>query len=151
MNPTKITITPSQWVNIGWFILAIAGASQWIFTGNPLWGIPILLWLYNFAVVECHRYVFDEDNEVFIERKGVFSVQTVEIHYFRIKSIQIKKPFLMRLVGISTVEVITSEPFKPFLRLYAINNGDEWLKYVQDMAAYWRKEKGVKETDFHAF
>lgn len=148
---TKLTITPSQWVNIFWFLLAVAGASQWAYTGQILWGLPIIFFLYRFAVIECHQYTFDENTEFIVERKGVFNVEKVEIKYFRIKSVQIKKPFLMRLVGLSTIEVITSEPFKPFLTIYAVHNGEECMKFIQDMAVYWRDERGVKETDFHAF
>lgn len=148
---TKVTITPSQWVNIGWAILAIAGAAGYALTDSWLFIIPIIWWLWKFAVIECWRYSFDEDKETVVERKGVFSVRIVEIHYFRIKSVQIRKPFLMRLVGISIVDVITSEPFKPYLRLYAISQGDEWAEFLQGMAAYWRQKNGVREHDFHHF
>ena len=148
---TKITIKPSQWVNIFWALLAIAGIAGIQETGNWLFAIPVAWWLWKFAVIECWQYRFDEDSETVVERKGVFSVQIVEIHYFRIKSVQIRKPFLMRLVGISIVDVITSEPFKPYLRLYAVSHGDEWAEFLHEMTRYWRNEKGVRETDFHSF
>lgn len=148
---TKITITPSQWINAGWAILAGAGGYMWFDTGSIWWGIPIFILIYRFIAVECHQYTFDDNKDVIVERKGVFSVQKVDIHYWRVKSIQIKKPFLMRLVGISIVEVITSEPFKPFLRLYGVDHGEEYANFIQNCATYYRKEMGVKETDFHSF
>jgi uncharacterized membrane protein YdbT with pleckstrin-like domain len=145
------TLKPSQWVNIIWFLLAMAGGYEIIDTESYLFGIPIIIWIWRFAVIECWRYTFDENSETIVERKGVLSTTTVEIQYFRIKSIRILKPFFLRIFGLSTVEVITSEPFMPYLRLYAITNGDSWAKYIKEMAAYWRRQKGVKETDFHNF
>lgn len=150
-NTTKITLTPSQIVNLIWFLLAIAGGYGIMETGMWLFAIPIVWWLWKFAVIECWRYTIDEDTETIIERKGVFSVKTVEIQYFRIKSIRVLKPFFLRIFGLSTVEIVTSEPFQPYLRLYAIRYGDEFASFFKEMAAYWRQEKGVKETDFHAF
>lgn len=146
---SQTTITPSQWVNLGWAVLALAGALLILETGNWLFAIPIAWWLWKFAVIECWQFSFDPETETIAERKGVFSVIIVEIHYSRIKSIRIRKPFLMRLVGISIVEVITSEPFKPVLKLYAIGCGGDWAKYLQEMAAFWRQKTGVRESDFH--
>jgi len=147
----KRTIKPSQWVNIIWFLLAVAGGIGIGATENFLYGIPILIWFWRFLVINCWMYKFDEDSDTIVQRKGVFSVRTVEIHYFRFKSIQLSEPFLQRLVGLSTVYIITSEPFQPYLKLYAIYDGPAWVKYVKEMSVYWRDIKGVKETDFHSF
>jgi uncharacterized membrane protein YdbT with pleckstrin-like domain len=148
---TRSSITPSQWINAMWALLAGAGIEMWLETGSIWWGIPILILIYKVIAVECHQYIFDDNKDVIVERKGVFSVQKVDIHYWRVKSVQIKQPFLMRLVGISIVEIITSEPFKPFLRLYAISDGEEYAKFIQECATYYRSKMGVKETDFHSF
>jgi len=61
------------------------------------------------------------------------------------------KPLWQRIFGLSTVQIITSEPFKPFLTVYAISNGEEIARHCKEMAVYWRQQKGVKETDFHHF
>ena len=151
MEKVNVTIGPSQWVNILWFLLAAGSGIELAETQNILFVIPIIIWLWKYLAIECWQYHMNEDTETLLERKGVFSVQKVEIQYFRIKSIRILKPFFMRLFGLSIVEVITSEPFKPYLRLYAIPNGEYWAQYLKEMAKYWRLQKGVKETDFHRF
>jgi uncharacterized membrane protein YdbT with pleckstrin-like domain len=151
-NPTRVTIMPSQWVNTGWFLLAWASywAGLWF---EALWIIiPFaLIFIGKYLSIYYWRYSFDEDTEALIERKGVFSVTEVEVQYFRIKSVRIQKPFFLRIFGLSTVEVITSEPYKPNLVLYGIKNGNEWAKFLLDAAKHWRYIKGVKETDFHNF
>jgi uncharacterized membrane protein YdbT with pleckstrin-like domain len=148
---TKVTFTPSQWVNIFWLLLAIAGSWQFGSTLIFWYLIPVVLWIWKFAVIECWKFSVDEDTDTIIETKGVFSQTKVEIQYFRIKSIKVLKPFYLRIFGLSTVEVVTSEPFQPYLRLYAVEHGEEWATFLKEMAVYWREVKGVKETDFHSF
>ena len=148
-TPDAIKFGPSQWLNIGWFALAVATVI--IFPGSPIGLIPILIFLWKFLQVECWKYILSENSEVLIQRKGVFSVERVEVHYFRIKSIRIVQPFYLRIVGLSNIEIITSEPFVPFLRIYAVPRGVEFAEGLDEMAAEWRQIKGVKEADFHRF
>lgn len=149
----NVTIWPSIWVAFPWLLVALAFTTiltRWL--GAWGWIIPLAFYLYKgLELVFCHSYTFNDNTGIITERKGVFSVHKVEVHYFRIKSVQVKKPFFMRLVGIANVEVITSEPFKPFLRFYGIRQADEWAKFLQNAAEWWRNENGVKETDFHHF
>jgi membrane protein YdbS with pleckstrin-like domain len=141
-NTDKIlsTTKPSQWINFGWFLFAILGC--WLV-------IPILIWLWQTLVVANWSYRFGE--KTITERKGVFSVAIVEVNYFRVKSIKVDNPFFYRLVGLSTVSIITSEPFRPYLKLVAVGNGEGLRKFIKDRAIYWRQKMGVKETDFHDF
>jgi len=148
---SNVTITPSQWVNVGWFLLAVLGGAAIAETGSWIFAVPIVWWLWKFAVIECWQFRINEDTSTIVERKGVFSVEIVEIQYFRIKSIQVRKPFLIRLVGISIIDVITSEPYRPYLCLYAIHNGKELTRFLREMGDYWREKKGVRENDFHYF
>jgi uncharacterized membrane protein YdbT with pleckstrin-like domain len=145
------TIKPSQWVNFIWLLVAIAGGYGMIITESPLFIIPTLIWICKAIVIACWKYRFNEDTDTIVERKGVFSVETVEIHYFRIKSIQRKEPFFQRIVGLSTINIITSEPYRKHLQLYAISNGEAWVQYLKDASTYWRNVRGVHETDFHNF
>ena len=101
----------------------------------------VIWWLWKFAVIECWIFIFDENSETIVERKGVFYVRKVEIQYFRIKSIRVMKPLWQRIFGLSTVQIITSEPFKPFLTVYAISNGEEIARHCKEMAVYWRQQK----------
>jgi uncharacterized membrane protein YdbT with pleckstrin-like domain len=139
-NVRFTTIKPSQWVNFGWFLFAIVGC---------VLVIPVIIWICRIFIITCWSYQFEE--KTITERKGVFSVETVQIQYFRIKSVRVLEPFFQRLVGLSTIEVITSEPFRPYLVIYGVRNGNAIKKTLLDQATYWRDKMGVKETDFHNF
>jgi len=148
---TRVTLKPSQWVNIIWFLIAWGAIVVGI--GYEMYWLLVLTIpsIWKALVLECWRFYLDEETDSIIERKGVFSVRTVELKYFRIKSVRVMKPFFLRIFGLSIVEIVSSEPFCPYLRLYAIRNGEDWSEFFKNLAIYWRNEMGVKETDFHAF
>jgi hypothetical protein len=95
------------------------------------------------------QYRFGE--KTITEKRGVFSHTMREMHYFRIKSIRMEQPFFMRLVGLSNIYMVSSEPFVPEIKLWAVNDGVKHTKYIKDRIYFWREKLGVKETDFHSF
>ena len=141
-------LKPSQWVNFGWLILMIV---PMVFgqAGLVIGGIFGLLWIWKYFVINCWMYDFHE--RTITEQKGVFTIRKQEIHFFRIKSIRVKQPFLHRLVGLVTYIVITSDPLIPIFTLYAIEDNGELRNILKSKATQARKEMGVKETDFHNF
>ena len=137
----KFIIKPSHWVNIFWFIVTVASAFyiyEWAV-------IPGIIWFGKWLVITCWEYQFHE--RTITERKGVFSVSTREIHYYRIKSVRVEEPFFYRFVGLCSIDIITSDPLIPVLRLYAIGNMERIRSYVKDMTTYWRNAMEVKEYD----
>lgn len=132
------TLRPSQWTNFGWFLAAIAGF--WLV-------IPLIMLAWQLAVVFFWRFEFRERTIAW--KKGVFSVTTVEVHYFRIKSIKVEEPFLMRLVGLSNIYLLTSDPYVPVLKLWAIRNSDEIRGMVMDYTFHWRQKQNTKELDLY--
>lgn len=176
MTKVKETLRPSQWVNILWFLIAVFCVYQIIVINseiteyssydeydlydyeslsiNPFtwfYLIGVLWWFWRFLVIRCWSFYMDEDSEIIVEKRGVLSRRITQIQYFRIKSVQVWQPFFLRIFGLSSVQIITSEPFKPVLIIYAIKDGEAWSLYCKEMAKYWREVKGVKETDFHRF
>lgn len=163
MPKVSVLLKPSQWVNFPWLVIAAASGYLLFSTGIDEYGIldaaqihwifmaPIIWWFWKCLTIACWSFYMNEDSETIVEKKGVFSVNIVEIQYFRIKSIQVWRPFFLRIFGLSNVQIITSEPFKPFLLIYAVHDGEGWSHFCKEMAKYWRLQKGVKETDFHAF
>jgi len=154
---TTTIIKPSQWVNIFWFWLGIVSIVL-TFVGKPhfllpsyLFLIPLPFCIWNILVIACWSYEIQEDGDTIIEQRGVFTTRRVEINYFRIKSIQIERNIYFRFIGLSNIHVITSEPFKPALLLYGVENGDNIADFLKNRAIVWRERKGVKETDFHSF
>ena len=150
-NKEELSINPSQWVNIIWHLIGSISFGAAFAYENYLLIIPVIIWLWKAVDLMCLSYTFIDDSETLIEKKGVFNVETVEIHYFRIKSIRVNQNLFQRIVGIYTISVITSEPFRPILTIYSIPYGNEIAAHLEELAKYWRDVKGVKETDFHNF
>lgn len=140
-NKHIIRIQPSQWINVGWFILPIVAGVIYL----PLGGLALIAAIYKYFEVATWRY--DINMRTIEEKKGVFNVSTQEIQYFRIKSIMIDEPLWMRFFGLSIVRVVSSEQYKPHLILFAVEHG-EYIKGMLSEHAYeWRKELGIKDYD----
>jgi len=145
------TIKPSQWANYPWGIVTgiIVYLCSVLNFPYYLIVIPVFFWLCNWLILKC--WSFDFHDRTISERKGVFSVLTREIHYFRIKSVRVEEPFYLRIFGLKTVVLITSDPLIPILRIFAIGggNGTDVKDYCKEQAAKWRDDKSVKEQDIH--
>jgi membrane protein YdbS with pleckstrin-like domain len=132
--------SPSQWVNFIWGVIGIGLC--WLF-------LPIVIFIARMIIIGNIQYRFGE--KTITEKTGVFSHHMREMHYFRIKSIRIERPFLMRLVGLSNIYMVSSEPFVPEIKLWALTDGEKYSKFIKDRIYFWREKLGVKETDFHNF
>lgn len=140
---TLLAIQPSQWTNIGWYALSILAMLLYF----PLGVLITIASIYKYIEVLTWKYTCRTKG--IEERKGVFSITQEEVQYFRIKSIKIDEPFLMRIVGLSIVHIISSERYKPNMVLYGIKNGVS-IKDKLNAAAYeWRNKLGVRDYDIY--
>jgi len=136
MDRPELILKPSQWINTGWIMFGLLGI--------PL-VIPPIIALYKIIYVSCHRYHFFEDH--ILETKGVFNRTTNEVHYFRIKSMQLEEPLLYRFVGLSTLRIKSSDWYVPYLDVSAITIGDTLMKDLKKVVSLERKNHQVREYD----
>ena len=141
-----IILRPSQWINLKWFIFGVGGAVVLSPLG-PVAILPVLVYLWKVLEVYCWTYEFGE--ETIIERKGILDVTTTEIHYYRIKSVQVEEPFLYRLVDIGNLHVITSDQFSERVTFVAVPMVLELRTAIREMVYIHRGDKGVKEFDLY--
>lgn len=132
------TLSPSQWVNLGWILLGVV-LIQTI-------AVPFFV-LIKILDVYFWRYEFRE--RTIIERRGILNVTRKEVHFYRIKSVRIDEPLWMRIFGLANVSIITSDPYHPELVLYAVPNGINLREYIRVTTDQWRKIEGVKEFDLY--
>lgn len=137
MEQTLI-LKPSQWINLGYILFGLIA--------SPL-VIPFLMMVYRILDVYFWRYEFNE--EFVIERRGVFTVNRRELYYHRIKGIYHNAPFLYRLVGISNIQLASSDPFSGFFQFSAVPKGLEISEALREMVGSSRKSKKVRELDFY--
>lgn len=142
-NEHLVTIQPSQWINVGWFILPIIAGYIYL----PLGGIALLCAIYKYIEVATWKY--DLNMRTIQEKRGVFNVTTEEIQYYRIKSIMVEEPLWMRFFGLSIVRIVSSEQYKPHLILYAVEKGDYLKNILSEHAYAWRKELGIRDYDVY--
>ncbi len=145
----EIIIKPSQWMNIGWVLFSGLVLLKLHFNIGkiPIGVFALAIAVYKYIEVSMWVYVISKDT--ILERKGVFNITEEQVQCFRIKSIKVERPFLMRLVGLSIIQIRTSEEFKPNFTFYAIENG-EMVKNILDASAQVNRTKfKVKEIDFH--
>jgi membrane protein YdbS with pleckstrin-like domain len=103
--------------------------------------------IYKYLEVNYCQYLIYEDHMT--ERKGVLNVTEETVNYFRIKSIMVEQPFIMRLVGLSIVRVTTSEAFKVNFVFHGVTNGDGIQAFLQQVAKDERKKLGIRELDIY--
>lgn len=140
-NSQLIDDRPSQWLNIGYFLLTIGLT----FVSMELAFISLIILIWKSLVLYFTKWSYTTDT--ILERVGVFNVTTDEIQFFRIKDLRLYQPLLYRIVGISRLILITSDKFKPVLVLNGIRNGKRKRDMLKALAISSRLEMGVKEFD----
>jgi uncharacterized membrane protein YdbT with pleckstrin-like domain len=134
----SFSLSPSHWINSGWILFGLIGL--------PLI-IPPLISLYMIIYISCWKYEFYDDH--IIEQTGVFTINRTELNLYRVKSVKLVQPFLYRLVGLSTVYIQSSDPFKPQMKLVAIPEGNIMINSIREQVNSSRQKMGLKESDIH--
>jgi uncharacterized membrane protein YdbT with pleckstrin-like domain len=87
-------------------------------------------------------------SERLIIKKGILTRTTDEIELYRVKDIRLVEPILQRLVGLSVIEITSSDRSNPNLSLSGIKNGDELRNTMRNQVERLRTNKNVREVDF---
>lgn len=133
-----IILKPSQWINLGYIVFGLVA--------SPL-VIPFIVMCYK--ILDVHLWKYEFYPEHIIERRGVFSVVRKELYYHRIKGIQHEAPFLYRIVGISNVNIVSSDPYTNFFEFKAIYKGLEFSNAFRELVHDGRKKNKIRELDFY--
>jgi hypothetical protein len=72
-----------------------------------------------------------------------------ELYYHRIKGIHNEAPFLYRLVGISNIQIVSSDPFSSFFQFMAIQKGLELSNVIRGISNSGRKKNLIREIDLY--
>jgi membrane protein YdbS with pleckstrin-like domain len=145
IGPDTILIesSPSQWTNIGWLALTVAG-----FLLFPPIGIAIGVVL-SYKVLHTGSISYELTPYTLTEKSGFFSVSTRVIPLYRIKSTKLVEPFLYQLVGLSTLYLETSDKYGGEMKLYAIGGGEHLQGSIVELVEIIREEKGMTEFDIY--
>lgn len=79
-------------------------------------------------------------------RKGVFSYSKSFLELYRVKDYEVKQSFFMRIFGMMSITLHTSDKTSPTLDLVGIPKSDI-VDVIRDYVEAQRKLKGVREFD----
>jgi len=142
----------SQWLNLG----SVVGASV-VFVGILLvglyfplglvaWVLPAGYLLWKYLVVRCRS--FELTNERIRITSGVINQSIDEIELYRVKDSRTIRPWWMRLTGLASIVLETSDRSTPVLVIPAIRNGMEIRELLRQQVELQRDRKRVREMDF---
>ena len=147
------TGSPSQWLNAGWYIAALAGAAV-LFTvaalmGQPLVAalaiVPAIAALAKYLVVRTTR--IEVTTERITTTMGIFSRRKWDMELYRVKDTMLHEPFLLRMVQRANIQIISSDRTSPSITLPALPRA-EWLRQqIRANVERLRLKRGVREMD----
>jgi len=142
---------PSQWLNLLPFsitvIIAIGIGVGGVFF-SPAWAfqiVPLLYILWRWLFVRATR--FELTSERLRVTEGILNQKIDEIELYRVKDIAMERPLWMRMTGLASVLLDTSDRSMPKLTLPAISNGVELREQLRKQVEEIRDKKRVREVD----
>tara|TARA_R110000796_G_scaffold22657_3_gene65465 strand:+ start:1481 stop:1915 length:435 start_codon:yes stop_codon:yes gene_type:complete len=130
--------SPSQVTNFGYYILCLILL--------PVFGLGLIMFLVRFLKTKFTKYEVTEER--IIEQTGVFSRSTDETELYRVKDIRLEEPFFLRMFGLSTILLVTSDKSSPIVKIHGVKNGNDLRKELRIAVESRRDKKGVRERDF---
>ncbi|MFK7851700.1 MAG: PH domain-containing protein [Akkermansiaceae bacterium] len=144
--------SPSQWLNIGHFGLAILATIAFVIGGfffPPLFiGLlfPAGYALWRYLTVRCQ--IFELTTERLRITTGVINQNIDEIELYRVKDFVIERKWWMRIVGLGNIHLQTSDRSLPIVDIPAIDDCIELRETLRKLVEAMRDKKRVREMDF---
>jgi len=142
----------SQWLNLGPFAASIVVAAGVIAGGVifPLAFIALVLplgyMLWRFLLVRTR--VYELTSQRVKVTSGVINQTIDEIELYRVKDTQMFRPWWMRLTGLASIQLDTSDRTTPYLLIPAVHGGAELRELLRLQVELTRDRKRVREMDF---
>ncbi len=124
--------TPSQWVNFWWFVSCLLVVT-----------IPVAIWKY--LDIKFSKYTLTSQR-LRIER-GVLTKTIDEVELYRIKDTQLHQTLIDRMLGLGTIEILSSDETNPTLYLPKISGAPAVREQLRQGVERLRLARGVRELD----
>lgn len=144
--------SPSQWLNIGPFSFALIFAIGIAIGGLffiPLFAalvLPAIYMIWKYLVVKTQ--VFELTSERLRITRGVINQHVDEIELYRVKDSLMIRTWWMRMTGLASIQLETSDRSMPTLEIPAIQGGVEMRELLRKQVESQRDKKRVREMDF---
>jgi uncharacterized membrane protein YdbT with pleckstrin-like domain len=128
--------TSSQLKNLGLFILC--GLFCWLI-------VPIFIALTRY--LQTRNHVFELTSERLKITEGIFSKVTETLELYRVKDIEVRQPFISRLLGLENILINTSDLSSPVILLEGIPKAIVLADKLRNQVEIIRTQKNVREID----
>lgn len=143
---------PVPWLNLGPFIFALLVAIGIVVAGFFFWLIWAALILpFAYAIwrfLEVRSNLFELTSERLRVTRGVINQNIDEIELYRVKDSYMVRPWWMRLTGLASIVLETSDRSLRNLTIPAIHGGVELRELLRKNVETVRDKKRVREMDF---
>lgn len=129
--------SPSQWTNFSIFL--VCGLFFWLV-------IPIFIALYRYFQTKSKQ--IEITSERFIIKQGVFSKTTHQVEFYRIKDVVLHEPFLLRMVGLSSLNFISTDRVENFEPMVGMPDGEKLREEIRHAIEEVRERKKVYVRDY---
>lgn len=144
--------SPSQWLNLGPFLFSVLLATG-IAVGGVFFppaflalALPLAYIVWRYLVVRTQ--VFELTSERIRVTTGIINQHIDEVELYRVKDSRMVRPWWMRLAGLASIELETSDRSMPFLVIPAVHGGVELRELLRKHVELQRDRKRVRELDF---
>lgn len=92
--------------------------------------------------------IFEFTSERMRIYEGILNQEINEVELYRVKDTKLLKPFWLRVFGLSTIVLETSDRSCPTVEISAVRNGTEIREQLRKQVEVLRDKKRVREVDF---
>lgn len=143
--------SPSQWLNIGHFAAALL-LGVVISVGGVFFPpafialiLPMSWIVWRYLVVRTQT--FELTNERLRVSNGVINQEIDEVELYRVKDILVVRKWWMRMTGLGTIHLDTSDRSMPQIDIHAIKDSLELRESLRKKVEAMRDKKRVREMD----
>lgn len=142
----------SQWLNLWPFVAAIILATGIVVGGlffPPAFValvLPAAYMIWKYLVVRTR--VYEITSQRVRVTSGVINQTIDEVELYRVKDTQMFRPWWMRLTGLASIHLDTSDRSIPNLVIPAVSGGVQLREILREQVELARDRKRVREMDF---
>lgn len=145
--------SPSQWLNIwhftGALVVAVGILIGGLLTFPPATvGVVLPLGYLIWKYLTVRTQVYELTSERLRVTRGVINQTVDEIELYRIKDTQMVRTWWMRLTGLASIVLDTSDRGTPNLTIPAVRGGVDLREKLRRQVELIRDQKRVREVDF---
>jgi len=144
--------SPSQWLNLWPFTIALAVIAGILIVAAgfqlALVGLVLPLGWMIWKFLSIRTQVFELTNQRLRTTHGIINQVIDEIELYRVKDIQMNRTWWMRLTGLASISLETSDRGMPSLVIPAVRSGVELREQLRIQVELMRDQKRVREMDF---